>query len=480
MKVLALVGMAMAAMLVMLGGIMVTKTIFPREAAFVSAPPAPQENRAPERKKVILKRSQSRTSHAVRRIQVPKIQNIQTPDVQISLPSGLGGEGAGGITFSHVSVGKLEKLAVDLPDFSMFGLKGSSDRVLICFDASAATMTDDMGALPAFEIVKSEITALVKGLSPAVLFNVMAFDRGNSAMFSRGLVPAGGENKSALEKWLEPINADETRYGIDIWNLQDHFRDRLYEHRFPTLKHASRREISTPYGRNMLGVVDAGGLSVWRMYPVVDLYKVYQAALEQGAGVIYLITSDWGLPGEIMKPLSESDERKMIENTNRAVESFIRGGGKLVSSEESERAQSAATEEGRLAILKENEARAAKGLPPMVADPWGYAIKTGIAEKYGCFKNKTWESFTPKFKYKKYTQSELAAFYEPILKEVYDKKGVKRPILNMIIMLPKDNDIAAKWRKEKMGATSSWAAANQKGRVRVIRGGKPVAEYDPK
>ena len=155
-KCLIAVGALMTAALILAGGIMVTQAILPSETEFESVPPQ-QNTVEPEKqkRKVITKNVQKRNSSLVKRINIVQPQQINTPQVEISLPSGMGGDGTDGFSSIDMSgMANLGKVKIDLPEFDIFGVKGSSDRVLICFDVCEKTMKDEMGALPAFNVVK--------------------------------------------------------------------------------------------------------------------------------------------------------------------------------------------------------------------------------------------------------------------------------------------------------------------------------------
>ena len=98
MKVLIIVGIVQAALLMALAGVLVTQSIIPQEQKFESAP-KPVQTQEPEQQKrrVITKNLQKRSNQMPRRINVARVQNVRTPEVNISLPSGMGGADVGGM-----------------------------------------------------------------------------------------------------------------------------------------------------------------------------------------------------------------------------------------------------------------------------------------------------------------------------------------------------------------------------------------------
>ncbi len=460
-KVLIAVGIVQTALLLLLGGIMVTQTIFPKEQVFDAPPPPPPNQEIKQKKqKLIVKKTQQRSNQNVRRINVPKVQNISTPTVSINLPSGLGGEGDGGfapITMTNMS---LDKMKIEMPTFELFGLKGSSDRVLIVFDACEKTMTDEMGGLDAYNVVKNEISALIRGLPSTALFNVMAFDPGrwpkNVQVYRESLVPATESNKQGFESWIRPINESVDHIGLP---------DANYELRYPPI----------PFNTGFKYPND-----VWQHHGVVFWYMAYQAAIEQGAGVIFFLTTHWPRPDEYYVKMTDSQHEKFMAETKKNADAFVKSGGTLVSEEEKNRFYSLAREAAKRKVIDpENERRKAKGIPLwVVRDPWGvaYQERNGkVPEALEAMKRKTWDDFRPEFKFARYTQGKIMAYYEPIFKKNYDDKNLKRPVLNMIVMQPKNGD--PEWNKKYGSTTRSWAKANGGGSVRILRGAKPVAEY---
>ncbi len=474
-KVLIAVGALMTAALILAGGIMVTQAILPSETEFESVPPQ-QNTVEPEKqkRKVITKNVQKRNSSLVKRINIVQPQQINTPQVEISLPSGMGGDGTDGFSSIDMSgMANLGKVKIDLPEFDIFGVKGSSDRVLICFDVCEKTMKDEMGALPAFNVVKNEIATLVRGLPATCLFNVMAFDMnrgqkhgnlGNGIeggnvncieVYRQNLVPANSSNKSAFESWIKKFNTTERPEDQGV-------RDANYDLRFPYV----------PFNEGF-----TYENHVWQRHGVVYWYMAYQAAIEQGAGVIYFLTTHWPRADEFWVKMTPAERKKHVEQTKKNAENFEKGGGKLVTPEEKGKFYAIAREVARKMIEEENAARAKKGMPPMVMrDSWGYAIQKGIPEAKTAVTKKTWDDFAPKFKFKHHTNSSIMAHYEPIFKKVYDERGLKRPVFNMIIMLPKAGD--PEWQKKYFKNASAWARQNNKGVVRILRGAKPLSEYN--
>lgn len=457
-KVLIFVGIIQVALLLMLGSVMITKAILPQEASFESAP-KPQEIKEPEKtKNVIVKRNMKRATGAVRRINVvtPKMATI-TP-TNISLPSGAGGEGAGGFFINNMDLGS-SKIKIDLPTFSLFDMKASSDRVLIVFDAARNTMSDDMGGLDAYNVIKNEISSLVRNLPSTVLFNAIVFDGSRSA-FRRNLVPATAANKKSFFNWIKPINSDVSNIGVGS------FTSSFLELRNPT---PPRLE-----GRDLGGLGWNGdwyqGLAVYPMY------DAYQTAIEQGADIIYFLTASWHLPKfYLMKP-TESEAKGYKNAVAKKKDEFLKKGGVFVSPEEHSRLMAAANEAGKRYVDAENEKRRASGKPLWV--DYGFlfqvAINKNLPEGQALRNVLLEKDVRADWKFKGYTTQTLFASYEKILKKLYDSRNLKRPTLNMILLLPKKGESI---KKEQINAARQWANINGGGRVRILRGAKPVSDF---
>ena len=294
-KILAVVGIAAIASMLTLGGIMITQALLPAEAKFEAPPPPPPPNKETEQKRrqVVLDKNMKKSSSQVKRINVTVVnQNIQ-PELTISLPSGkLGGDNIGGMGGFDIGGANLKNLKINLPSMDIFGTKSKSDRVFIAFEVSEPLMKDRMGGLEAFNVVKNEIKALVNNLPGTVVFNIMAFDTWNKfAMQSTAftsLVPANPANKESFVKWIDSINASPTKIGLS-WN--DPKRYKL-------------KEAVPPYPK-----IDYHHAAMHN-HSIVGRYAVYQAALEQGAGAIWILSMGW--PSQINTTCRSAKKRKKI------------------------------------------------------------------------------------------------------------------------------------------------------------------------
>ncbi len=458
-KVLIAVGIVQAALLLLLGGIMVTQTIFPKEQVFEGAPPPPP-NTEPQkqRKKVMVKNVQKRSNQVVKRINIPPIQKMATPEVTISLPSGLGGEDSGGMGAVNISgMSNLEKLKIEVPTMSIFDTKASSDRVFIAFEATPHTMRDDMGGLEAYNVVKDEIKKLVSMLPSTSLMNVMAFDTNNQTTMDfcfPSLVVASPENKERFARWIDTINPDLEKVGL--WGRNN------YTLKYPIPPAATGREDFKFH------------YDGFQHHGVVGYYKFYQAAIEQGAGAVWILTTKWPAPNEYFLPYSEEQIKKFNDTWKKNVERERSKGTVVGEQKEWEdwvRAIQPAKDKAKAWLDKENERRRKKGIgQKVVTDLLPLAIELGydIPKKPLMIGD-----LRPQTEFKRYTRAKLQACYEPILKKVYDDRGLARPKVNMIMLL----DRKTEWNSKKNSNVRAWARWNNDGTSRVLRGAKPVSEY---
>lgn len=474
-KVLIAVGAIMAVSLILAGGIMVTKAILPSETEFEGAKTVQKEIEPQKQKrKVITKNVQKRSSSLVRRINVVQPQQINTPQVTISLPTGMGGEGTDGIGLSDFSgLTNLANLKIDLPEMDIFGAKAKSDRVFIVLEASPFMMNDDMGAFESYNIVKDEIKKLVKMLPPACVFNVMATDHYFSEarnMCFPTLVPATNANKETFDRWISAINSTYGQFGnksfvggtqyqlkyphppspIDQNNIKIKVRDQEYNFRF---------NGDHPFKEQVL-----------------DRYKEYQAAIEQGAGAIWILTSKWPGPDKYYMPLTDDQIRRNTEEWERNLQKAEREGKHVRTKEDWDNWQKAIKpycDKAKEWLEGENARRRSKGIPQRVVLDYrvlALELKMKVPDCEGI----PADHFRPMPKFKTYNTQSLFACYEPIFKKTYDERKLPRPTVNIILLLTRKEE----WNNKKNSVPKSWAFRNGKGTVRILRGGKPISEYE--
>ena len=459
-KVLLVVGAIQVAAMLLLGGIMITQALIPQEAEF-EAPPPPQENKEPEKKQrqVVLQKNLKRSATQVKRINVPNVNQVNPPELSISLPSGMGGDGSSGIGDISLAGANLQGVKIDLPTMEIFGTKASSDRVFIAFEVSEEVMKDDMGGLDAFNVVKDEIKALVNGLPGTIVFNVMAFDTwhkfGMQSTSFPSLVPANPSNKENFSKWIDTINPNPNKVGLN-WNDPRRYNLKEQPPVYPKISY--HWDSSHNHG-------------------VVGRYMVYQVALESGAGAVWILSMGWPSAGEYNMSLGEETEKRYMSQWEKNVKDFERKGGKIGTKEDWDawnRQMAPLREKAKKWLEDENKRREAKGIPKKVETDLDKIVRENLKIKYEPMPKSKNDFRPPVPKFKKYNNQTLYSAYEPIFKKYYDERELPRPKVNIIVLLSRD----AEWDSKKSAGVRSWARLNGGGTMRVLRAGKPVAEYE--
>ncbi len=198
---------------------------------------------------------------------------------------------------------------------NFFGTRSSGEKMVFILDASRQMMEDAKGGYYTYKFAKDKIHQLVDAMPAATLFNVMVYNDNNVDMFRPQPVPATQANRDALKEWLAPINSNPQSVG----QVSANYRPRL----------VYQSEIG-------------GGARHW--------LKAAQAAMEQTADNIFILCGGFGrYPVRQSGEAPARDENKMAEYRAKL---------------------SAVNEKARQAFSAENEARAARGLPPKIVYDW--------------------------------------------------------------------------------------------------------------
>lgn len=80
----------------------------------------------------------------------------------------------------------------------------------------------------------------------------------------------------------------------------------------------------------------------------------------------------------------------------------------------------------------------------------------------------------PEVKFESYGRAGILKYYDKLFKEVYRDKQMKPPTLNMIVFRGKNENLTPAENK----VIKQFTASNNGGRSRVLRGLKPIKEYD--
>ena len=454
-KVFVIVAIIQIALLVGFSGMIISQSIInlgtEMEAPKVTEKVEPQRQEVRAR----LNQTQRKTTKLTKRISVVSPNSINAPEVDIKLPSGLGGGFGGFAPITGVNIDNSVIIA-EIP-VNLFGVKSKTERVLICIDAGKHLMTDERGGLDTYKVIREDVKKLVNELPGTVLFNLMAFEcagKVNINLFMPTLVPASDANKRRVAAWIDPINASLNRLGTS----------NNYTLKYPFMPQPPSTRYYNP------------GLS--------DKYRVYQAALEQGADTIYILTTGWTDPDRIKYPWTDAETERFAreeEKYQRDVEKARKQAGwteekQLEYDKQLAINRTKAIAKARDWIEKENAKRKAAGKPLYTGDPNRVISEQKLLVYPEPRPPSTAGIKRPVPKFKSYGRSGLFKFYEPLFKEVYDLKNIKRPQVNLIIFKGEKEE----WSAAENKVARSFASMNKGGKVRVLRGLKPVDEYDNK
>ncbi|MDF7822783.1 hypothetical protein P4B35_02055 [Pontiellaceae bacterium B12227] len=292
----ALVSLGIHAILIVVALSFVAVTVIQKEDNKFEAKPV-------NRPKMQLKKLQVPVNIKKKKTQKPKLRkrivvqpkmNQNMPDIKMpeitGVKGGLGSAagdglgGAGGLGFS-------------MPEIELFGIKGKGEKVFIILDASGDMMVDEIGGIPAYTIIKSELVRILGGLNPTVLFNIAVYGGGDYTLFP-DLVPASRGNVAKVERWLEPLNAVTKNMG------------------------------DKDYGPKTLG---AGGISISGNNEIEPLKsnvgywaRPMMRAMEQQADSIFVLSCSWGFLAQKIDDADQWSESKWVRWKEKVAESKIR------------------------------------------------------------------------------------------------------------------------------------------------------------
>lgn len=137
---------------------------------------------------------------------------ISTKSTDFKMPEVAGFGTGSGVDLSGAALGG--SLGFASTQINVFGLKSSGEKILFVLDTNRNMLIDEIGGIPAYKIIKDELTSLISRLPPTALFNVVVFDDTQSRAFSKDLSTASPDNIEKLKQWLAPLNSDKARFGL--------------------------------------------------------------------------------------------------------------------------------------------------------------------------------------------------------------------------------------------------------------------------
>lgn len=451
-QVFIIVAIIQVVLLITMGSVIVTQSIITEEKKFDAPPTIEKVDQARKETRVRVQQQQKKTQKLTRRISITNPQNTNLPQVNITLPPTMS-MGAGISAISNIDMTSKFNIVTTTVDIG--GIKSKTEKVLICIDTGKYLMTDERGGLDTYKAIREDIKKLINNLPPTVLFNLMAYstEYGTSInMFQPSLVAATSANKRMACDFVEPLNASLSRLGPGGNN---------YKLKYPFLPQPPDSNHYSQYASN--------------------IYRIYQAALEQGADTIYILTTSWTDPERIKKPWNNAQTQRYIRDMARYSENVERqrrqAGWNDQKQIEYEREDMIARRDGikkaRDWIKAENDRRAKKGQPLYT----GNVNKAMYDNKFYVRPKEVPPSIgvkAPEVKFESYGRSGILKYYDKLFKEVYRDKQMKPPTLNMIVFRGKNENLTPAENRVIKQFTSS----NNGGRSRVLRGLKPVTEYD--
>ncbi len=451
-QVFIVVAIIQVVLLITLGSVIVTQSIITDDKKFDAPPTIEKVDQAKKETRVRVQQQQKKTQKLTRRISITNPQNTNLPQVNITLPPTMA-SGAGISAISNIDMTSKFNIVTTTVDIG--GIKSKTEKVLICIDTGKYLMTDERGGLDTYKAIREDIKKLVNHLPPTVLFNLMAYstEYGTSInMFQPSLVAATSANKRMACDFVEPLNASLSRLGPGGNN---------YKLKYPFLPQPPDSNHYSQYASN--------------------IYRIYQAALEQGADTIYILTTSWTDPDRIKKPWNNAQTQRYVRDMARYSENVERqrrsAGWNDQKQIEYEREDMIARRDGikkaREWIKAENDRRSKKGQPLYT----GNVNKAMYDNKFYVRPKEVPPSISlkaPEVKFESYGRGGILKYYEKLFKEVYRDKQMKPPTLNMIVFRGKNENLTPAENRVIKQFTSS----NNGGRSRVLKGLKPVTEYD--
>jgi hypothetical protein len=353
-----------AAVIALLGGVVVFK-VLERPPAQFKPPPPPAKTTKIEPRKLQHKikiREQQQNSGRPRvspRLTANRVSGISLPEIEADpmaapvksniqknigknfsmggLGTGLGsGTGSGGLGLGTSTV-------------SFFGIQAAGERIAFVIDLSRSMVEDDKGGLNGINVLKDELKNMVQKLNDGTFFNLIFFDD-NVDLFKPKLVVAKPPTKKEADQFISPYYAD---FGKEV--LQNYSQDkrdwpsatRLHNYNLPMLESTAKY---VGEGGNKNSQIDAPLAAAFQMqadtiFIISDGYPVFERAL-------------FGKELEEYQRRVKEAEEKWAKLSPKELERI-------------EKSNQESREKYWKALDAENAKRARRGLPPKVFEEGG-------------------------------------------------------------------------------------------------------------
>ncbi len=138
---------------------------------------------------------------------------LNTKAAEFKMPEISGfGSGLGDLTAATLSAGSLGFANMQV---NVFGAKSRGEKFLFLLNTESHMMKDEVGGIPAYRVIKNELSQLIDSLPSTALFNIVLFDNFEARSLFYNLSPASAENRKKLVEWLRPLNESKEIWGFD-------------------------------------------------------------------------------------------------------------------------------------------------------------------------------------------------------------------------------------------------------------------------
>lgn len=289
----ALISLAIHAVLIVVAISFVAVTVITKEDQAFEAKPVnrPKMQLKKLQVPVNVKKKTQKPKLRKRIVVQPKL-NQSMPDIKMPEITGVkGGMGNG----AGDGLGGGGGIGFSMPEINIFGVKGKGEKIFIILDSSNSMMVDEIGGIPAFELIKKELVTMLGKLNPTVLFNIGVYGGGDKIFFEK-MVPATEANIEKVKAMIEPLNA-----------VHENMRDK-------------------DYGTKTIGPGAHSVRGDFETDPVKDVaqwgwIRLSMYAAQQKADSVFLLTQGWGAVfsniGKVV-PFPQSKRDKWNEYVTKA------------------------------------------------------------------------------------------------------------------------------------------------------------------
>lgn len=417
-------------LLVLAGGYVVYEAVLREDAQFEEPPPELVEE-LPEDVEVQIQKQPPRMNLQDRPLRIKSVGNISVANIDANVIAGQGETFSVGAQFSNM--GNLDigsaagSLGLGLSEVNVFGLKDKGERILFLVDGSRRMVEDRVGGLWSYQAVKDELVKLVGELSPGTLFNVMVFDHlGRTQGFRSEMQASTPQAVDELRKWFDPINKTVEVAGRVRPNI------RIQE------------KTDTPTGAALASLMLGNGP-----------FYVTQLALEQGADLVYVITTAWTGFHPVRRPLNDKEREEWTKVTSD------RKYQEQLKAFERELAEKRPAFQRRVKAM--NAERAAKGLPPRV---WNE-----IPERQYAIAGVTMKTKHPgREPHVHVDEREVKSHFQSLVDSLYKARRLRPPNFNVIVLMAEDDELSRDQKSELREFTRVFG----QGRYMELKGRKAI------